>query len=205
MRPLVHVIDDDSAVRDSIRALLASIDLDTACYASARAFLESPCTMQPGCIVLDLRIPDMSGLEVQQLSAKRSDHKPIIFLTGYGDVEASVRAMRQGAAEFLIKPVNDELFLQKVRDAVELNRRQQAEHNRRAAVQARVDLLTPREGEVLDGIVEGYSNKDIAHHLGISHKTVELHRSNVMSKMHARSLAELVRMCVELNAPSQSA
>lgn len=197
-RALVQVVDDDPAIRDSVQALMSSIDIDTLGYASARDFLKAPNTMQPGCILMDLRIPDMSGLELQALCANRPGRKPVIFMSGYGDVDASVRAMRQGAAEFLTKPVNDERLLQAVREAIELDRRQQAEVNRRSALQARYALLSERECQVFDGIADGGSNKQIARQLGISHKTVELHRSNLMAKMHAQSLAELVRLYVRL-------
>lgn len=198
LKALVHVVDDDAAVRDSVQALLASIDIDTLCYSSARDFLDAPNTMQPGCILLDLRIPDMSGLELQTLCAARPQRKPVIFMTGYGDVDVSVRAMQQGATEFLMKPVNDERLLQTVREAIELNRAEQADYNRREMLRARFDLLSERERQVLEGIVEGGSNKQIAQTLRISHKTVELHRGNVMSKMRAGSLAELVRIYMEL-------
>lgn len=198
VRALVHIVDDDPAIRDSIRLLLSTVDIDAACYASAREFLDSPNTMRPGCLLLDLRIPDMSGLELQTLCAERPQRKPVIFLTGYGDVEVSVKAMQQGAAEFLIKPVNDERLLQAVRKTIARSRVEQAAYNRVATQRARYDLLSEREHQVLEGIVDGRSNKQIARDLGISHKTVELHRSNVMQKMHAGSLAELVRSYVAL-------
>lgn len=198
MRPLVHVVDDDAAVRDSMRALLSSINLDVTCYATAQEFLDAPDTIQPGCILLDLRMPNMSGLELQRVFRERGQPKPIIFLTGHGDVEVTVRAMHQGAAEFLTKPVNEEVLLEKIHNAIEISRNQRLEYNHRASIQARVDLLSPRETQVLDGVIEGQSNKEIAKKLRISHKTVELHRSNMMAKMHAHSLAELVRMRMEV-------
>jgi FixJ family two-component response regulator len=121
----------------------------------------------------------------------------VIFLTGFGDVDVTVRAMRQGAVEFLTKPVNDELLLEKVRNAIELSKRQRTEYNRRGALKARLDLLSPRETQVLKGVVDGLSNKHIARRLQISHKTVELHRHNMMVKMRANSIAEVVRMHIE--------
>jgi two-component system response regulator FixJ len=205
LKALVSVVDDDPAVRDSVQTLLASIDIDTRCYASAREFLDAPNTMQPGCILLDLRIPDMSGLELQTLCTDRAQRKPVIFMTGYADVDVSVRAMRQGATEFLTKPVNDERLLQTVRQAIELNRTEQAEFNRRATLRARYDLLSEREQQVFEGIANGGSNKLIARDLRISHKTVELHRSNLMLKMRAGSLAELVRLYMELELNLQEA
>lgn len=198
MKPLVHVVDDDAAMRDSMRLLLTSMDMEVACYASAREFLEAPNTAQPGCILLDLRMPNMSGLELQRLVKERYLPKPIIFLSDHADVETSVRAMHQGAAEFLTKPVSEEVLLEKIHEAIERSKKQRTEYNRRATLQARLDLLSTRERQVLDRVFDGLSNKEIARDLGISHKTVELHRSNMMAKMHAESLADLVRMRVQL-------
>lgn len=207
MKSLVHVIDDDDALRDSVRLLLASIDIEVACYATAQEFLdESDSIVQPGCILLDLRMPQMSGLELQRMFGERHRHLPTIFLSGHADVDASVRAMHQGAADFLTKPVNDELLLETIHTAIERSKKERAECNERASLQARLDLLTPREREVLDGVYEGFSNKEIARKLRISHKTVELHRSTMMTKMHADSLAELVRMRTQLEpAPGPGA
>lgn len=209
MKPLVHLVDDDEAIRDAISGLLASIDIDVAAYARAHAFLEAPDTLQPGCIILDLRMPDMSGLELQRLLGRRGQLRPILFLTGHGDVDITVRAMRQGAAEVLTKPVKDELMLEKVRAAVDLDRRQRAWYNQQASIRARLELLTPRERQVLGSVVDGQSNKGIARELGISPKTVELHRGNMMLKMHAGSLAELIRMWLqvepEANRPQDGA
>ncbi len=202
MRPLVHVVDDDAAIRDSMRFLLSSIDLDVACYATAQEFLDAPDSIQPGCILLDLRMPNMSGLELQRVFRERGQPKPIIFLTGHGDVEVTVRAMHQGAAEFLTKPVNEEVLLEKIHNAIEVSRAQRTAFNHRASIQARLDLLSPRETQVLDGVIDGQSNKEIARILHISHKTVELHRSNMMAKMHAGSLAELVRMRLQAAEPA---
>jgi two-component system response regulator FixJ len=200
VKALVHIVDDDPAIRDSVELLLSTVDIETASYASAQAFLETSDTMRPGCILLDLRMPDMSGLELQTLCAERPHRKPIIFLTGYADVEVSVRAMRQGADEFLMKPVNDERLLQAVRNAVEKNRMEQVADNQRATSRARYDLLSERERQVLARIAAGDSNRQVARELGISPKTVELHRANVMQKMHAGSLAELVRGYVAIES-----
>lgn len=198
MKALVHIIDDDPAIRDSMQALLESVDIEAATYDRAQGFLDAPETARPGCLVLDLRIPDMSGLEVQQHCATRGRPQPVIFLTGYGDIDVSVRAMHQGAVEFLTKPVCNETLLQQVREAIKLDQQQRLTWNRQASIQARIDLLSPREREVLDGVLEGQPNKRIARTMNISHKTVELHRGKLMRKMHAESVAELVRMCVEL-------
>lgn len=194
IKPLVHVVDDDAAIRDSMRLLLASMDMEVACYASAHEFLAAPASTKPGCILLDLRMPNMSGLELQRLVSGWNQTKPVIFLSGHADVEVTVRAMHQGAAEFLTKPVSEEVLLEKINAAIERSKGQRAEYIRRSTLQARLDLLSPREAQVLEGVYNGQSNKEIARNLHISHKTVELHRSNMMAKMHAESLAELVRM-----------
>lgn len=197
MEPLIHVVDDEAAIRDSMRVLLSSMGMEVACYDTAQAFLNAPNTVQPGCILLDLRMPGMSGLELQRILSDRNPPKPIIFLSGHADVQATVRAMHQGAVEFLTKPVNEEVLLEKIHSAVRLSKKEWAEYNERATLQARLALLSERERQVLEGVFEGHSNKVIAKTLGISHKTVELHRGNMMTKMHADSLAQLVRMRIQ--------
>lgn len=191
---IVYIVDDDDAVRDSLRCLLESIDLDVACYASGREFLSVPEARCAGCVLLDLRIPDMSGLAIQRELAKQSCPKPVIFMSAHGEVAVSVRAMQQGAAEFLTKPVSAELLLDTVRQALTTSRQRLKDYQQHVTIRARMDMLSPRETEVLEGIFEGHSNKGIARIMGISPKTVELHRGNVMAKMHAGSIAELVRM-----------
>jgi len=203
MEPLIHVIDDEAAIRDSMRVLLSSMGMEVACYDTAQAFLNAPNTAQPGCILLDLRMPGMSGLELQRILSDRNPPKPIIFLSGHADVQATVRAMHQGAVEFLTKPVNEEVLLEKIYSAVRLSRRKWAEYNERATLQARLASLSAREREVLEGVFDGYSNKVIARKLGISHKTVELHRSSLMAKMHADSLAQLVRMRIQAGSRAE--
>lgn len=200
MKPLVHVIDDEPAIRDSIRVLLSSMEMEVACYETAQAFIDAPQSTSPGCILLDLRMPGMSGLQLQRLYGEEKRIMPVIFLSGHADVETTVRAMHQGAVDFLVKPVNEEVLLEKVHSAIEQDRQRRAEDHQRSALQARHDLLSPREKQVLDGVFDGFSNKDIARQLRISRKTVELHRSNMMTKMHADSLAELVRMRMKLAA-----
>lgn len=204
IKPLIHVVDDDAALRDSMNILLTSMDMDVACYKTAREFLQAPSSTQPGCILLDLRMPQMSGLELQRLIDERHPHLPIIFLSGHGDVDTTVRAMHQGAADFITKPASEELLLEKLHTSIERSKEHRAQINRRSTVQARLDLLSPRERQVLDGVFEGYSNKEIAQQMRISHKTVELHRSNMMDKMHADSLAELVRMRMQMEPVSRA-
>lgn len=204
VEPLVHVVDDEAALRDSMRLLLSSMGMDVACYATAQEFLSTPNTIQPGCVLLDLRMPSMNGLELQR-ALNWAPPKPIIFLSGHADVPATVRAMHQGAIEFLTKPVNEEVLLEKVHAAIRLSRQWHAEYKQRTSLQARMDLLSSRERQVLEGVFNGASNKEIAQELRISHKTVELHRSNMMTKMHAHSLAELVRMRAQADHDADSA
>lgn len=203
MEPLVHIVDDDEAVRDSLRCLLDSIGIESSGYGTGRDFIARSRELRPGCVLLDLRIPDMSGLEIQRTLAREDAHLPVIFMTGYADVEVSVSAMREGAADFLTKPVNAEMLLSNVRTSVERSRTMLDQQQRSESVIARLSLLTPRESDVLEEVVAGWSNKHIARRLNISPKTVELHRANVMHKMRAGSLAELVRL--HLTATGQAA
>lgn len=203
-KAIVHVVDDDPAIRDSMRLLLSSMDMEVVCYATAHEFLDAPTTTTPGCILLDLRMPNMSGLEMQRVCNGWNQTKPVIFLSGHGDVESTVRAMHQGAAEFLTKPVSDDVLLEKVNAAIEQSKAQCSKYIRQSTLRARLDLLSPRERQVLDGVFNGNSNKEIARQLRISHKTVELHRGNMMAKMHADSLAELVRMRMQLEATDEA-
>ncbi|HET7312792.1 response regulator transcription factor [Salinisphaera sp.] len=198
MRALVHVVDDNAAFRGSISALLESVGIEAISYDCAEDFLGSSISARPGCFLFDLRLPDMGGLELQSACVDRGYSQPIIFLTGFGEVDVSVQAMRQGATQFLTKPVGNERLLSHIRQAVDSDRKQRASRNRQSTVRARIDLLTAREREVLSYVLDGCANKEIGRFMGISHKTVELHRSNMMHKMHADSLAMLVRMCVEV-------
>lgn len=198
MKPVVYVVDDDVAIRDAMRLLLSPMGMQVRCYATAQEFLAAPNTIQPGCVLLDLRMPSMSGLELQRVFNERHQPKPIIFMSGHADVEATVRAMHQGAVEFLTKPVSEAVLLEKVHAAIEQSEKQRVAYNRRATLQARLEMLSVRERQVLEGVFAGLSNKRIARELAISHKTVELHRSNMMSKMHAETLADVVRMRMQL-------
>lgn len=164
------------------------------CYEAAEAFLQEWKSYQPGCILLDLRLPGMSGLELQARLMERSYCPPIVFLTGYGDVSAAVRAMRQGAMDFLTKPISGESLLESIRKALALDGERRREVAHKATIQARLELLTPRERQVLEGVLAGRSNKQIGSGLGISHKTVEQHRSHMMAKLHVGSIVQLVEM-----------
>jgi FixJ family two-component response regulator len=194
----VYVIDDDESVREAIGALLRSAGLRTQSFASAAEFLAWTPHAGPACLVLDVRLPGLSGLDLQQALGSAGVNIPIIFITGYGDIPMSVKAMKAGAVEFLVKPFAEQELLDAVRRALEGDR---TEHLRRAELEqlrARFDSLTPRERQVLRLVVSGMLNKQIAGELGSSEITVKVHRRQVMQKMSAQSLADLVRMAGRL-------
>ena len=192
--PIVFVVDDDQAFRSSLKWLIESVGLQVEAYASADEFMRSYYPGRAGCLLLDVRMPGMSGLELQEYFARNDIHIPIIIITGHGDVPMAVRAMKAGAIDFIDKPFNDELLLESIRNALTVDQQQRELQSRRAEIAARLDHLTPREHEVMEMVTEGRSNKEIAMDLGVSAKTVEAHRARVMEKMGAGSLAELVRM-----------
>ncbi|MBX7248638.1 MAG: response regulator [Caulobacteraceae bacterium] len=194
--PVVHVVDDDAAVRDSVAFSLETADLASRTYESALELLAALPGLEPGCVVTDVRMPEMSGIElVRRLKAAHAPH-PVIVITGHADVPLAIDAMRAGVVDFLEKPFDDEDLLAAVRRALEIGSQSNAEDADQAAVRQRLEALSPREREVLDGLVAGHANKVIAYDLGISPRTVEVYRANVMTKMEARSLSELVRMTV---------
>ena len=192
--PIVFVVDDDQAIRNSLKWLIESVGLQVETYASADEFMRSYYPGRAGCLLLDVRMPGMSGLELQEYLARNDIPIPIIIITGHGDVPMAVRAMKAGAIDFIDKPFNDELLLESIRNALAIDQRQREHQGRRAEIAARLAHLTPREHEVMEMVTEGRSNKEIATDLGVSTKTVEAHRARVMEKMEAGSLAELVRM-----------
>ena len=197
--PTVFVVDDDFGVRSSIRVLMKSIGLPATPYASAKEFLAAYDAAQPGCLVLDIRMPGMSGLELQGKLNERHSILPIIFITGHGDVPMAVEAMQAGAVDFIQKPFRDQDLLDRINQALDKDagsRRMLAERN---MIRKRLDSLTPREHEVLDLVVAGKANKVIAGDLNLSQRTVEIHRARVMEKMEAHSLAHLVRMVLEVD------
>ena len=197
---IVAIVDDDDSVRHSLSLLLGSVGYRVAAYSSARKFLDEHDANQGGCLVLDVRMPEMSGLELQRELNRRGASLPVIFITGHGDVPMAVEAMKDGAFDFIQKPFRDQDFLDRVNKAL------QADATHRAALMHRDELqrcrqsLTSREREVMELIVEGKANKVIAQDLEMSERTVEIHRSRVMEKMHVRSVAQLVRMAIELDA-----
>lgn len=199
--PTVFVIDDDEAVRRFLSGLVESVGLRIEAYASARGFLDAYEPGRPGCILLDIRMPEMSGLELQKELRARNIHLPVIILTGHGDVQVAVRAMKAGAVDFIEKPFNNQLLLDRVQEAVAESARASDSRLRQAEIKARVARLTPREREVLDLVAAGETNKGVARSLDISEKTVEIHRARVMEKMQANSLADLVKMIAILEFP----
>jgi two-component system response regulator FixJ len=195
----VFVIDDDEAVRDSMGMLLESADLAYRCFDSADSFFEQHDTTQRGCLVLDIRMPGMTGLELQQRLTETGSALPIIFITGHGDVPMAVEAMQLGAFDFVQKPFRDQELVDRVTQALSLNQEEQENTAHRRHVLDCYNELTPREKEVMHCVVKGQANKVIAMDLEVSQRTVEIHRARVMEKMRARSLADLVRMAMELD------
>lgn len=197
----VFIVDDDQAVARSLRWLIETVRLQVETFPSAQAFLDGYDASRPGCLVLDVRMPGMSGLELQErLAARRAYHLPIIFITGHGDVQMAVRAVQAGAFDFVEKPFNDQDLLDRIQRAIAHDADQRSKEAQRAQLRSLFAGLTPREREVLDLVVEGMSNKAIANALGLSVKTVEAHRVKVMDKMQARSLSDLVKMAMQHQA-----
>lgn len=198
--PIVFVVDDDSRVREALTDLLSSNGRRVQAFDSARTFLESEKPDAPACLVLDLELPDINGLELQEELAS-TIAPPIVFITGYGDVPSSVRAMKAGAVDFLSKPFGEEELLRAIDTAIALDRAARLKRAEVANLQAHYNRLTPREREVLPFVVAGFLNKQTAGDLGTSEITIGVHRGQIMRKMEARSLAELVRMTDKLGIP----
>ena len=192
LTPKVFYVDDDEAMCESVRFLIESVSLPIETFPSARKFLESYDSSHPGCLLLDVRMPEMSGLELQEQLRKRKINLPIIFITGHGDVPMATRAMKAGAVEFLTKPFNDQALLDAIQHAIDVDAERREIDVERDTIGERIDNLTPREYEVMKCVVRGNLNKVTAFELGISSKTVELHRAKIMEKMAAKSLAQLV-------------
>ena len=194
MKPIVFVIDDDISVREGLSALFRSVGLDVKAFASAADFLQSKLPDGPSCMVLDVRLPGLSGLDFQAELTKANIQIPIVFMTGHGDIPMTVRAMKAGAVEFLPKPFRDQDMLDAVQTGLEQDRERRKRAGDTSKLQASFNTLTPREREIMALVTAGLMNKQIAGEIGVSEVTVKLHRGNVMRKMGAKSLAELVRM-----------
>jgi RNA polymerase sigma factor (sigma-70 family) len=203
--PVVFVVDDDPSVRSSLKFLLSTVGLQVESFDSADSFLRKKPTDVPTCLVLDVRLPGLSGLDFQRELAARNIRIPIVFLTGHGDIPMTVRAMKAGAVEFLTKPFRDQDLLDAVRVALEQDRARREQEKEVTDIQQRFDSLTSREQQVISMLVSGMLNKQIAGELGTAESTVKVQRSRAMEKMRAQSLVDLARMIEKLKAPSEKA
>ena len=199
---VIYVVDDDDAIRDSLRFLLKSVGLGSETYESAADFLESFDPADHGCLVADIRMPGMSGLELQAELNRRHIEIPIIFITGHGDVPMAVNAMKAGAADFIQKPFRDQDLIDRIHKALQADKERSSSRREEMSIRKRLETLTPRETEVMEKVVQGCANKVIALDLGVSQRTVELHRARVMHKMGVRALADLVRLVGRVNEES---
>jgi FixJ family two-component response regulator len=201
--PLVYVVEDDSSVREALESLIRSVGFRVQMFTSARDFLREKAPDEPACLILDVRLPGLSGLELQQELARADIRIPIIFLTGHGDIPMTVKAMKAGALEFLTKPFRDQDLLDAIDHAIEKDRVVQTERRNLAYLRRHFDSLTQREREVMQLVISGLLNKQIASMLGTSETTIKVHRKNIMRKMKAGSLADLVRMAGHLGIRSE--
>lgn len=200
-KQLVLVVDDDAPVRDSLSMLLESVDLPHRLYSTAQAFLDNISDVPNGCILLDIRMPGMSGLELQEELRQREVTLPIIFITGHGDISMAVKAMRLGALDFLTKPYHEQALLDRIHEALAHDASKKSLIHDHLELTKRIDALTAREYQVFERVTEGHANKVIAFDLNVSERTVEVHRAQAMRKLGARTLAEMVRMRLESQRP----
>ena len=194
MAEKIYVVDDDEDVREALVFLLEAEDLDVAAFADPRSALETVTAESRGCLVLDVRLPQMDGLQLLEALRERDVTMPVLFISGHGDIPMAVRAVQSGALDFLEKPFRDEVLLEKVRNGLEVDREAREHEAERAVIEQRLDELTPRETDVMEGMLRGRLNKLIADDLNISARTVEVHRANVLDKLHARNSSDMVRM-----------
>ena len=195
-QPVVHIVDDDEGLRESLAFLLRSANLEVRSFESAKAFLGELPHAMPGCVITDVRMPDMSGIELLRRLKELKIGVPVIVITGHGDIALAVEAMKIGAADFFEKPFDDDLLVASVRAVLQQREDQTKRGAERAEIEHRISTLSPREKDVLAGLIEGRANKQIAFDLGISPRTVEIYRANLMNKMRADSLSDLVRMAL---------
>ncbi|KPJ93346.1 MAG: hypothetical protein AMJ53_07430 [Gammaproteobacteria bacterium SG8_11] len=196
--PTVFIVDDDQAVRDSLNFLVESNGRSVKAYATAQEFIEDYDPAMPGCLLLDVRMPEMNGFELQKELNKRKISIPIIFISAHGTVPTAVRALKLGAVDFIMKPFNNVALLDKIEQAIDMDAQQRSDRRKKTQIAKRIASLTPREQDVMRLIVEGMPAKKIAEQLGISNKTVDVHRSHIMEKLKIKSVAELVKMVVSL-------
>ncbi|MGA7809917.1 response regulator transcription factor [Bradyrhizobium sp.] len=201
-RPIVHVVDDDASMREALESLFDSMGLETHTYGTAREFLAAGAEDRPSCIVIDIRLPDMNGLDFQAQLTEMGIRLPVVMMTGYGDIPMSVRAMRRGAVDFLSKPFHDQDMLDAVMAAIARDRQRRGVEGNFSQVQQRFATLSPRELQVVQLVTAGKMNKQVAGDLGISEITVKIHRGAAMRKMGARTLADLVRMAEVMRSKS---
>ncbi len=200
---VIAIVDDDPSVREGLSSLIRSVGLQVESFESAQEFLARPGAEAPSCLVLDLQLPGLSGLDLQKRMAEVGLEIPIVFLTGHGNIPTSVQAMKAGAVEFLTKPFDEQDLLQAIQEAIERDRRTRQQHAKMRELQNRYESLTAREREVMQQVVSGLLNKQVAAELNITEYTVKIHRGRIMRKMHAESLADLVRMAESLEIPSR--
>lgn len=199
--PIVYVIDDDPSVRRALRRLIKSSGVEARTFSSAERFLKAELPDREGCLVLDVQMPGLNGLDLQQELARSTKSLPIVFISGHGSIPMSVQAMREGAVTFLTKPFDDEDLLAGIHEAIERNRSERIDRDLVDHIQERIDTLTPRELEVYTHVITGKLNKQTASDLGISEKTIKVHRARVMQKMRVKSVAELVRLAEKISLP----
>ncbi len=202
-KPIVFIVDDDDAVRESLEFLMKSIDQPAESFASAQEFLDAYDQDKPGCLLLDIRMPGMSGLELQEKLDEMHAVIPVIFITGHGDVPMAVNAIKAGAADFIQKPFRDQELIDRIKEVLEDDAENRADRLEKSEVIKRMETLTERENEVMEQVVAGKANKVVAIDLNVSQRTVEIHRANVMEKMKAKSLAQLVRLVMKARGEIQ--